>query len=108
MARPLPPVAVPAGAPERGWNKLGLFHPDIDLPPEPILYLDLDVVLTGRMDVFFEVPGDFVISNDWLHGSPASATRRFFALSQAARAIFGRCSTQNRTECAPNIAMIRS
>lgn len=63
--RPLPEVPIPPGSPERGWNKLGLFHPDIDLPAEPVLFLDLDVVITGSMDVFFEVPGEFRISNDW-------------------------------------------
>ncbi|NND64588.1 MAG: glycosyltransferase [Gammaproteobacteria bacterium] len=62
---PLPEVNIPQGSPERGWNKLGLFHPGIALPKQPILYLDLDVVLTGIMDIFFDLDGHFFISNDW-------------------------------------------
>ena len=65
QARPLPHVPIGQGWPERGWNKLGLFHPDLDLPAEPTLYLDLDVVITGDMSVFFDLPGHFLISNDW-------------------------------------------
>ncbi|MGD9388436.1 MAG: hypothetical protein PVI87_09465, partial [Gammaproteobacteria bacterium] len=30
--RPLPDVPVGPDWPERGWNKLGLFHPGLDLP----------------------------------------------------------------------------
>ncbi len=39
--RPLPEVAVDPGLPERGWKKIGIFHPKIGLPPEPTLFLDL-------------------------------------------------------------------
>lgn len=63
--RPLPAVPVGLDWPERGWKKLGLFHPGLDLPAKPTLYLDLDVVITGNMNVFFQVPGHFLISNDW-------------------------------------------
>ena len=34
------------------WNKLQLFHPDVDLPGDT-LYTDLDVVITDNIDSFF-------------------------------------------------------
>ena len=77
-SRPLPEVNIPAGSPERGWNKLGMFHPEINLPARPTLFLDLDVVLTGYMDVFFEVPGHFLISNDWNWRKPGVGNSSVF------------------------------
>jgi hypothetical protein len=76
--RPLPDVPVGPDWPERGWNKLGLFHPGLDLPAEPTLYLDLDVVITGEMSVFFEVPGRFLISNDWNWRKPGIGNSSVF------------------------------
>jgi len=76
--RPLPDVDIADGAPERGWRKLGMFHPEIGLPPEPTLFLDLDVVLTGVMDDFFEVPGEFLISNDWNPRKPGVGNSSVF------------------------------
>jgi len=77
-SRPLPEVAIPDGSPERGWNKLGMFHPDLNLPAKPTLFLDLDVVLTGKMDVFFEVEGHFLISNDWNWRKPGVGNSSVF------------------------------
>jgi len=76
--RPLPHVPIGEGWPERGWNKLGMFHPDLGLPAEPTLFLDLDVVITGRMEVFFEIPGDFLISNDWDWRKPGVGNSSIF------------------------------
>lgn len=64
VVRPLPEVVVPADSPERGWRKVGLFHPQLGLAPEPTLYLDLDVVVTGSLDVLFTEPGQFLICDD--------------------------------------------
>ena len=48
------------------WNKMQLFHPDVDLPGTT-LYTDLDVVITNNIDCFFtyrpEVP--FIGMNDF-------------------------------------------
>ena len=48
------------------WNKLQLFHPDVDLPGYT-LYTDLDVVITDNIDCFFtyESNMDFVGMNDF-------------------------------------------
>lgn len=49
------------------WRKVGLFQPGLaDLQGET-LFLDLDTVLTGPLDDFFEFePGKFCVIHDWL------------------------------------------
>ncbi len=64
--RPLPVVKFPPG-PERGWMKLGVFSPAAQLTG-PTLFLDLDLVLVGSIDAFFQHPGNFCIIRDWLRG----------------------------------------
>lgn len=76
--RPLPEVSIPPGSPERGWNKVGMFHPEIGLPERPVLFLDLDVVLTGEMDILFEIEGDFLICNDWNWRKPGVGNSSVF------------------------------
>jgi len=61
---PLPAMDLPPGK-ERGWRKLSTFcSPLFDLKG-PTLFLDLDIVLTGNIDCFFEHPGEFCIIHDW-------------------------------------------
>jgi hypothetical protein len=61
----LPPIAQPR---ERGWRKLGSFSPELaGLLDETVLYLDLDVVVMGPLDPFFEHPGGFPMIRDWYH-----------------------------------------
>ncbi len=52
----LPPCNVPAGRPAiEAWRKIGLFN--AALPVEGTsLFLDLDLVITGPLDAFFDVP----------------------------------------------------
>ena len=47
------------------WNKMQLFHPDV--LQGDTLYMDLDVVITGNIDCFFdyEPEADFVGMNDF-------------------------------------------
>ena len=40
------------------WNKLQLFHPDVNLPGDT-LYTDLDVVITDNIDCFFTYKPEF-------------------------------------------------
>lgn len=53
----------------RPWRKLGLQRsslPGVE-PGETALFLDLDVVIVGSLDPFFEYPGDFCIIHNWTH-----------------------------------------
>ena len=51
------------------WHKLSFFRPKVHDLKGPTLFLDLDVVITGPLDPFFEQPGDFVIIKDWAYKS---------------------------------------
>jgi len=53
---------------ERGWTKLAAFSPELaGLVGETVLFLDLDVVVMGALDPFFEHPGAFPMIRDWYH-----------------------------------------
>ncbi|NBY42387.1 MAG: glycosyltransferase, partial [Verrucomicrobia bacterium] len=67
---PIPSLKLPAGAPERGWTKLVSFSPDLTDKGGPelkgeVLFLDIDIVIVGNMNSFFEQPGEFLIIRDW-------------------------------------------
>lgn len=62
--RPLPELGLPPG-PERGWLKLATFGPKLADLEGVTLFLDVDVVITGPLDVFFDPPGPFRIMRDF-------------------------------------------
>lgn len=66
----IPELALPAGSPERGWNKLSTFEPDLYGLEGVALFLDLDVVILDNIDCFFtheRNPADekFFVIHDW-------------------------------------------
>jgi hypothetical protein len=63
-AMPLPPMDLPDGK-ERGWRKLSTFNAPLADLSGPTLFLDIDVVIVGELDCFFEHPGEFCIIHDW-------------------------------------------
>lgn len=64
---PLPDCRVPARPEIEAWRKISLFTPQLGLSG-PTLFLDLDVVITGSLDPFFEYePGRFCIIHNWTH-----------------------------------------
>jgi len=49
------------------WRKVGLFQPGLADLDGDTLFLDLDIVLTGSLDDFFDYePGRFCVIHDWL------------------------------------------
>lgn len=49
------------------WRKVGLFQPGLADLRGDVLFLDLDVVITGSLDELFEFrPGQFCVIHDWL------------------------------------------
>lgn len=62
---PIPSLSLPAGSPERGWNKLSTFEPDLYGLQGNALFLDLDVVIIDSIDDFFTEKGEFLIIHDW-------------------------------------------
>ena len=63
--RPLPEVRLDPERPERGWRKMGVYQEKLADLEGQALFLDLDVVIVGDMNPFFEVPGTFRIIHDW-------------------------------------------
>lgn len=61
----IPPLDLPSGLPERGWKKLTSFAADLHGLRGPALFLDVDVVIVGSLDAFFDYPGDFLIIHDY-------------------------------------------
>lgn len=62
--RPLPTLALPAAHRDSRWTKVALFKaPLADLSGQT-LFLDLDLVVVGPLDDFFEYPGRFVAVRD--------------------------------------------
>lgn len=64
---PLPEILIPEGAKDRGWRKLNSFAPHLGDLEGTALFLDLDLVIVGNIDSFFEFPGEFCIIKDWLY-----------------------------------------
>lgn len=62
---PIPPLDLPPGSPERGWTKLVTFTQDLHGLQGTALFLDVDVVIVGSLDGFFEQPGRFLIIKDY-------------------------------------------
>lgn len=50
------------------WNKLGIFRSPLFDLEGPTLFLDIDLIVTGSLDPFFDYETErFVIINDWQH-----------------------------------------
>lgn len=64
----LPPLNLPEGAPERGWNKLTILQQGIGDLRGDVLFLDLDVVIVDNIDALFTYPADFAIIRDGKRG----------------------------------------
>jgi hypothetical protein len=63
---PLPPINLPLREFASPWRKLSLWqHPLLDLEGD-VLFFDLDVVITGPIDDFFDhMPGRFCVAQNW-------------------------------------------
>jgi hypothetical protein len=63
---PLPPINLPQREFTTPWRKLSLWqYPLLDLEGD-VLFFDLDVVITGSIDDFFDYkPGRFCVAQNW-------------------------------------------
>jgi hypothetical protein len=62
---PIPDVPLPPHKKDRPWRKLALFAPGVGDLAGPCLFMDLDVVVVGAIDPFFDVAGDIAIIENW-------------------------------------------
>ena len=64
---PLPEINLEAAPHFTNGRKLGLFQSGIGDLDGPCLYFDLDVVIVGSIDCFFDyMPGKFCVCREWL------------------------------------------
>lgn len=61
----IPPIKIDAPFENTPWRKLALYHPELGDLTGPTLFFDLDLVITGPLDRFFEHPGDYVVIHNW-------------------------------------------
>lgn len=78
------PVTGSADTADTRWRKLALFRPGLAGLSGPVLYLDLDLVVVGGLEEFFQYPGLFCVIRDadlfpdrWLRRL-RPARRRFY------------------------------
>jgi hypothetical protein len=66
IVQPLPSINLPERVMWLPWRKLSMWQaPLADLSGD-VLYLDLDVVITGSLDPFFDYkPGSFCVAENW-------------------------------------------
>ncbi len=63
---PLPPIVLPSTKTWLPWRKLSLWQKNLEGVAGEALFLDLDVVVTGNLDDFFDYePGHFCVARNW-------------------------------------------
>ena len=81
--RPLPYPGL-----EGWWNKLALFGPGVFQDDDRILYLDLDTVLTGRLDAVANYQGEFAILGDFYRPNGLQSSVMGWRVSKKSKAIW--------------------
>ena len=66
-ALPLPPIRLPASHQWKAWRKISLFQRELVGLSGDVLFLDLDVVVTGSIDAFFDFKPEetFCVIENW-------------------------------------------
>ena len=66
ICKPLPDIKLPTTISFSPWRKMSLWqHPLYDLSGD-VLFLDLDLVITGNLDRFFDYrPGNYCVIENW-------------------------------------------
>lgn len=60
-----PEVDIPAPQRNQGWRKVSLWAESLPDLEGDVLFLDLDIVITGNIDCFFDYPGDYCVMRNW-------------------------------------------
>lgn len=68
------------------WRKLALFHPDVAAlaPGARALFIDLDMMIVGKIDKFFDIHGEIVMldtGHDWRDRDPVQPSTGIFAFT---------------------------
>ena len=65
--QPLPPINLPESHQWKAWRKISLWQRDLPGVQGDVLFLDLDVVITGSIDSFFDFKPDetYCVIENW-------------------------------------------
>ncbi len=66
-AKPLPPIVLPPSHEWKAWRKISLWADRVDDLEGDVLFLDLDLVVTGSIDGFFDFQPDktYCVIENW-------------------------------------------
>jgi hypothetical protein len=66
-ALPLPPIPIPPRATRSPWRKLAMWSADLPGVTGDVLFLDLDIVITGSLDALFDYKPEatFCVIENW-------------------------------------------
>jgi len=64
--KPLPYLKIPSSLSFTPWRKLSIWQDPLEDLKKDVLFLDLDLVITGNLDRFFDFnPGKFCVIENW-------------------------------------------
>ncbi len=86
--RPLPPITLPPSHQWKAWRKISLWQRDLADLSGDVLFLDLDVVVTGSIDVFFDFEPDetYCVIENWTQMGEGIGNTSVFRLRVGAHA----------------------
>ena len=87
-ALPLPPVALPPSHQWHAWRKISLWAHELAGLSGDVLFLDLDVVVTGSIDVFFDFKPEetYCVIENWTQMGEGIGNTSVFRLKVGAHA----------------------
>ena len=66
ICKPLPEINLPESISFTPWRKLSVWQYPLDELRGDVLFLDLDLVITGNLDRFFDFkPGKYCVIENW-------------------------------------------
>lgn len=65
LTRPIPPIHIDAPYEKTPWKKLALYNADLGDITGTALFLDLDLLIIGPLDRFFDHPGAYCVIRNW-------------------------------------------
>ncbi len=85
---PLPHIELPASHAHKAWRKIALTQPNVGGLTGDILFLDLDVVVAGSIDAFFDhAPGaTYCVIENWTQRGSGIGNTSVFRLTVGAHA----------------------
>lgn len=98
-ALPLPPIKIDPPYENTPWKKVALYNAPLADLEGPTLFFDLDIVILGSLERFFEHPGDYVVIHNWTQPKKINGNTSVFRFRAGAHGdlleLFHQHSTQH-------------